>query len=126
MPFVQIARHYFSPYFLPTSDFFGLSPLELLHGVAVACIEMFYHVVCHALKACSTGGPQYVISGLGGGIPGFRGAVLLHTRNGMAFCDFVSLFFVLFVFAIHATERVERPGGCQGVGRKKSGVATDW
>ena len=67
--------------FSPPLSLFSVSPLQLLHGVVVASIEViFSHVSCHGfrLALCDLGDP-------GWGDPWFpHSAVLLHSLDGMA------------------------------------------
>ena len=62
--------------------FHFVSPLQLLHGVVVASIEVFMIVSCYALMACSMWSRDP-----GWGDPWFpHSAVLLPSLDGMALC----------------------------------------
>ena len=94
---LALGRRSFSPPF-----FISVSPLQLLHGVVVASIELFpvSELLCRD-------GLLYVISGiLAGGIPGFRMVLCCFTHATVWQCDCcVSCFlFSLISFSSLVTE----------------------
>ena len=73
--------------------FNSVSPLQLLHGVVVASIEVFYDCELLCLD-----GLLYVISGiLAGGIPGFRIVLCCFTHTTVWQCDCCVSVFSLFM-----------------------------
>ena len=80
-------------FLLLTAVFTVVSPLQLLHGVVIASIEVFFYCELLCLMACSISGI------LAGGIPGFRIVLCCFTHSAVwrcVCCVFGFLFCLVF------------------------------
>ena len=83
--------------------FISVSPLQLLHGVVVASIEVF-----PVSELSCRDGLLYVISGiLAGGIPGFRIGLCCFTHTTVWLCECCVFWFSFALFCHTNTEVIQ-------------------